>query len=381
MDYSEDATFALVMRLETLRTLLAFSAVHNLKLRQFDIKGAYLHEKLDEEIYMAQPPCYNNGTGDVCIFLRSLYGLKQAGNVWNQELTQSLKELGLTQLKRDYCCFIRRIGDEFTILLVWVDDFLSISTSDDLNDRIERELGTKFEVKSLGRPSMLLGAKIKQGDHSITLSQAHYIDKLLDKFCMQDANSVSTPMDPNIKLDNEEPLNNELIGEGEQDLRGSFGYATIIGSLMFPSLVRCPEIAYTVNRLAQFTKNPKPKHWTAVKHVLQYLKGTRNHKLTYGGLDHLLNDKLSIYCNADWASEGDRKSISGYVITIAGGAVAWSSKKQNTVALSTGEAEYIAATHVAKQVLWHHSLLRELDFPLPDTSTILSDNQAAFAIA
>jgi len=118
-----------------------------------------------------------------------------------------------------------------------------------------------------------------------------------------------------------------------------------------------------------------------VKCVLRYLKGTRNYKLTYGGLDHLLNDELSIYCDADWASEGDRKSISGYVITIVGGTVAWSSKKQSTVGLSTGEAEYIAATHVAKQVLWHRSLLHELNFPLPNTSTILSDNQAALAIA
>jgi len=106
VDYNEDGTFAPVMRFETLRTLLAFSAVHNLKLRQFDIKGAYLHGKLTEEIYMAQPPFYDNGTGDVCILLRSLYGLKQAGNVWNQELTRSLKEIGLTQLKTDYCCFI-----------------------------------------------------------------------------------------------------------------------------------------------------------------------------------------------------------------------------------------------------------------------------------
>ena len=87
VDYSEDATFAPVMRFETLCTLLAFSTVHNLKLRQFDIKGAYLHGKLDEEIYMAQPPFYNDGTENVCILLQSLYGLKQAGNVWNQELT------------------------------------------------------------------------------------------------------------------------------------------------------------------------------------------------------------------------------------------------------------------------------------------------------
>ena len=100
--------------------------------------------------------------------------------------------------------------------------------------------------------------------------------------------------------------------------------------------------------------------------------------LTYGGQNS--NAHVNIYCDADWASHADRKSVSGYVVTIASGAVAWSSKKQNTVALSTAEAEYISATHVAKQVLWHRSLFNELKIPQPGTSTIFTDNQAAISI-
>ena len=103
--------------------------------------------------------------------------------------------------------------------------------------------------------------------------------------------------------------------------------------------------------------------------------------LTYGGGEEELNDEeLNIYCDADWASDTDRKSVSGYVITLAGGAVAWSSKKQSTVALSTAEAEYVATTHCTKQVIWHRSLLTEVGLPLPSTSTIFSDNQAAVSI-
>ncbi|KAF4622418.1 hypothetical protein D9613_009127 [Agrocybe pediades] len=381
VDYSEDGTFAPVMRFETLRTMLAFAAVDDLKLRQFDVKGAYLHGHLEEEIFMTQPPGYDDGSGDVCILLRSLYGLKQAGNVWNRELVRVLKDLHFTQLKTDYCCFIRREDNDFTVLLVWVDDFLAISTSDDLNDRVERELKAHFDVKSLGRPSMLLSIKVHQEPHLISLSQTHFIDKLLVKFGLQDANPVSTPMDPNVKLDDEDSKDGEVSAEGEQDTRLTYGYATLIGSLMYLALGTRPDIAYAVHRLAQFTQNPKPKHWTAVKRIFRYLKGTRAHKLTFGGLQDLLSNDLNIYCDADWASGADRKSISGYAIIIAGGAVAWSSKKQNTVALSTGEAEYVAATHVAKQVLWHRSLLRELNFPLSTTSTIFSDNQAALSIA
>ena len=100
------------------------------------------------------------------------------------------------------------------------------------------------------------------------------------------------------------------------------GYANLIRSLMYLAITTRPDIAYAINKLAQFTSAPKLKHWTAVKRIFRYLKGTKNYKLTYGGSDELSNEELNIYCDADWASDLDRKSISGYVITIAGGAVA-----------------------------------------------------------
>jgi Reverse transcriptase (RNA-dependent DNA polymerase) len=111
-DYSDNGTFAPVMRFETLRTMLAKSAVNNWKLRQFDIKGAYLHGELEEEIYMAQAPGYNDGTNSVHLLIRAIYGLKQAGNVWNTKLNGVLTDLGYTQLKSDYCCYIRRDKDK-----------------------------------------------------------------------------------------------------------------------------------------------------------------------------------------------------------------------------------------------------------------------------
>ena|SRR5258705_9958937 len=106
-DFSNDGTFAPVMRFETLRTILAFSAVHNLKLRQFDVKSAYLHGRLNKTIYMTQPPGYNDRSGRFCLLIHSLYGLKQAGNVWNQELNRVLAEIKFIQLRTNYCCYIR----------------------------------------------------------------------------------------------------------------------------------------------------------------------------------------------------------------------------------------------------------------------------------
>ena len=189
-----------------------------------------------------------------------------------------------------------------------------------------------------------------------------------------DANPVSTLMDLNVKLDTE-TKNNKKEAEAEEDLKINHSYTQLIRSLMYLALASRPDISYAVNQLVQFTSNPKAMHWTAVKQIFRYLKQTKNDKLTYRGSDdEIKNTKLNFFCDADWANNSDQKSINGYVTIIAGGAVAWSLKKQQTVALSTAKAKYIAATHVAKQVLWHHSLYMELNFLLPKTSTIFTDN-------
>ena len=189
------------------------------------------------------------------------------------------------------------------------------------------------------------------------------------------------PLDPNVKLDinPNEPNDSKMQGESPEHAPAS--YATLIGSLMYLAIGICLDIAYSVQCLAQFMQNPKLIHWTAIKWIFWYLKGMRTLGLTYGGSEDLNNEELNIYCDANWASDMDRKSISGYVITLAGGAVAWSSKKQSMVALSTAKAKYVAAMHCAKQVIWHRSLLNEVGIPLPSTSTIFPDNQAAILIA
>ena len=221
------------------------------------------------------------------------------------------------------------------ILLIWVDDFISISSNNDLNDRIKKELKSHFEVKSLGQPSLIISIKIQQGNHIIKLFQTHYIDKLLSKYRLQDVNPLSTPMDTTIKLDDQ----NEAPEEKKTLFLSKFGYANLIGSLMYLAIVTRPDIAYSVNKLAQYSSAPKPKHWTAIKCVFRYLKGTKYSELVYGRSPELINDRINFYCDADWASDLDRKLISGYVVTIAGVAVAWSSKKQSTIAPSTPEAE------------------------------------------
>jgi len=137
-----------------------------------------------------------------------------------------------------------------------------------------------------------------------------------------------------------------------------------------------PDISFAVLFLEQFMQNPGMLHWEAVKWVFRYLKGTKGMCLIIGGL----KGGLEAYSDADWASQVHQHSISGYVFTIDGGAVSWSSKKQPIIALSTTKAKYIAATHAAKEALWLHTFLAEIVRPLEKPITIHLDNISTISI-
>ena len=201
IDFKNDGTFAPVMQFETLHTFLAFTASMKWDIKQFDVKGAYLHGLLKESIFMDQPHGFDNGLGCVCKLIQSLYGLHQAGNVWNRKFNETMKNIGFIQLKADPCCYLRCQGKEFDILLIWVDNIISIATSTTQNNTVEQDLSTKFEIKALGQPKMLLGKGISQNQEnsSIKLFQTAYIDSLLKKHGLENANPISTPLDPAIK--------------------------------------------------------------------------------------------------------------------------------------------------------------------------------------
>ena len=143
-------------------------------------------------------------------------------------------------------------------------------------------------------------------------------------------------MDLNVKLEMEVKKQRE---EAKAYPKIEHGYMQLISSLMYLALATCPNISYTINQLAQFTSNPKAIHWTAVKRIFRYLKYTKENSLTYGGKEEINNTNINFFSDADWGNNSDQKSISGYVTIIAGGAIAWSSKKQQTVALSTADNE------------------------------------------
>jgi hypothetical protein len=204
-----------------------------------------------------------------------------------------MQEFGYMHLQSNYCTYIQRKGDAFIILVVWVDDIITAVNSKAQIDHTEAELKSKYTVKVIGEPTMLLGMHITR-DHAkqtIQLLQTHYIRQMLKDFAMENAHPVSTPMDPHVLLEE----NKETGG----DLLTSQDYATAIGKLLYAAHVMCPDILYAVITLAQFTKNPLVTHRTAVKHIFKYLKGTMNHIRTYGGDSKDWASKITQYVGAD----------------------------------------------------------------------------------
>jgi hypothetical protein len=153
-------------------------------------------------------------------------------------------------------------------------------------------------------------------------------------------------------------------------------YHEAVGSLMYASLGTRPDITYAVQTVSRFTKNPGAAHWEAVKRIFRYLKGTRELWLSYGGIAR----ELTGYADADGNMAEDRHAISGYAFLLHGGAVSWTTKRQEIISLSTTESEYIAATYAAKEALWLRSLISQLFDTTLDATTLFSDNQSAIAL-
>jgi hypothetical protein len=196
---------------------------------------------------MRQPDGFGDGTNRVCWLQKTLYGLKQSGHEWNKELDRQLKSKGFNNIRSDPCAYIRRDGDNLEIVTVWVDDLLLFATSNRVMRHLMDDLKSIFNVTNLGEPSKIVGIEISCRNDSLTISQPLYINSILRKYGMENANPVSTPLDPNVRL---EP-NTEQREESRTN-----EYASLIGSLHYLTIATRPDIAYAVNRLASYTANP-----------------------------------------------------------------------------------------------------------------------------
>ena len=337
-----------------------------------DIKGAYLNGMLKERVYMQQPEGFADGTGQICLLIKTLYGLKQARREWNIELDTKLRKRGYARLRSDPCAYIWRLGDDFAIITVWVDNLLLFAMTIRLMNKMKADIKAEWEVTDLGEPSKIVGIKITMSRDSIAISQSKYIESILKKEGLERANPVAMPLDPNAPL--------VLNPEGNVGDRSN-SFTRLLGELQFIANATRPDIAYAVNRLASYTANPSMQHVGALKCILWYLSGTRTHSIMYKALPQEPNFFFG-YADASYGNADDRRSISGYVFLARNGAITWSSRKQISIALSSTEAEYVALSEVAREACWLRSLYSELSLLQEVVPTlILGDNEGSIAMA
>ncbi len=373
-------TYAPVARLSSFRLLIALANRNGWPLDCFDFDSAFLNSELadDEVIYLEQPRGYQQGDGKKYVFRlhKALYGLKQGAKNWYEALRKAMEELGFVRTEADHGVFVKRMGKDVIILAVHVDDCLVTGNSQPLIDKFKVDINGKYKMTDLGPCKWLLGIKVDRDLEARTtsLSQSAYIESILARFNFTDLKPSSIPIDPSAPL---------LKSQSPQTLAGkarmaNVPYRAAVGSLMYASMGTRPDITFAVSTVAQYLENPGWEHWEAVKRIFRYLGGTRDLRLVYGG------DVADLvgFADADGASQDHRRAISGYVFMVDGGAVSWSSKKQELVTLSTTEAEYVAATHAVKEALWLRRLISDL-FPdgLSAPTTLYGDNQSAIALA
>jgi transposase InsO family protein len=373
-----DEIFSPVVKMSSIRVVLSLAAKMNLEIEQLDVKTAFLHGDLEEEIYMEQPEGFSAKGKEhlVCRLKKSLYGLKQAPRLWYKKFDSFMVDHGYDRTTSDHCVFVKKFSDgEFIILLLYVDDMLIVGRDTSKIDKLKKELSKSFSMKDLGSAKQILGMKISRDRKSekLWLSQESYIEKVLDRFNMSKAKPVSSTLAGHLKLSSKQ----SPTSEEEKEEMKKVPYASAVGSLMYAMVCTRPDIAHAVGVVSRFLSNPGKEHWAAVKWILRYLRGTSRVCLCFGNGKQVLDG----FTDADMAGDIDsRKSTSGYLITYSGGAVSWQSRLQKCVALSTTEAEYIAITEAAKELLWMKKFLQELGLQ-QERYVLYCDSQSAIHLS
>jgi len=363
--------------MSSIRVILGLVATLDLELEQMDVKTAFLHGDLEEEIYMEQPEGFieKGKESYVCKLKKSLYGLKQAPRQWYKKFESVMVQQGYKKTTSDHCVFVQKFSDnDFIILLLYVDDMLIVGLNSLRIQNLKGELSKSFAMKDLGPAKQILGIRITRDRKckKLWLSQEKYIEKVLQRFNMAKAKAVSTPLPTSLKLSVKQSPN-----EQEEEYLQKVPYASAVGSLMYAMVCTRPDLAHAVGVVSRFLSNPGKEHWNAVKWILRYLQGTSSLKLCFGTEKPILCG----YTDSDMAGDVDsRRSTSGYLVTFAGGAVSWQSRLQKCIALSTTEAEFIAATEACKELLWMKKFLNELGFT-QKRYVLLCDSQSAIHLS
>ncbi|KAH9783645.1 hypothetical protein KPL71_009401 [Citrus sinensis] len=370
IDYTD--TFAPVAKINTIRILLSLAVNLDWPVQQFDVKNAFLHGDLSEEIYMDLPPGCSGPerlNQKVCKLKKSLYGLKQSPRAWFGKFTKAMVRFGYNQSNSDHTLFIKKRQGKITALIVYVDDMVVTSNDEEETEALQKYLSREFEMKDLGALKYFLGIEVSRSKGGIFLSQRKYALDLLHETGMTACQPIDTPIEEGLKF----------CITSDQVPVDKGRYQRLIGRLMYLSHIR-PDLAYALSVVSQFMHNPGEQHMKAVMRILRYLKTNPGKRILFSKNEDYSN--IEVYTDADWAgSVSDRRSTSGYFTFVGGNLVTWRSKKQHVVARSSAEAEYRGMALGICEGLWISFILNDLGYPSQQPIQLYCDNKAARDIA
>ncbi|CAI5459885.1 unnamed protein product [Closterium sp. Yama58-4] len=334
-------TYAPVGRHTSVRILICIAAVKQRPLRQIDVGSAFLYAPVDAIIFVEQPHAFEESDGAVCLLQKSLYGIKQAPRLWQQYLHSVLLELGFTQLPHDLGMYRRESLGKFILLVAYVDDLLYTGDDAELLDQFEADIKTKLEVTVNHNVTQFLGLNVTQSASSIHLSAAKYAETLAKRFAIAPINLTTPYRTP---PPNHEP-NTTPLSPNDHRL-----YQQQLGCLLFAAVTCRPDLSYVASQLAQYLKRPEGENLLDLRRALQYFISTPDVGLTYeANLTATL--QLHGYVDADHAGDVDnRRSRTGFIFQLQpAGLISWNSQKQELIALSSAEAEFIAASAAVRE--------------------------------
>lgn len=373
-DYTE--LYAPVACIELVRVLLSISVSKGWVVHQVDVKGAFLHAALpdSDDIWIRLPTLEGvpSAGGQTVKLVKSLYGIKQAPKLWYEHFSKTIARLGFARSKVSDCLF-SRLSPLPVHIVVYVDDLLIIGSSAVVSD-VKKQLSKLLTVTDLGACSYFLGINISKGPRGLFLSQSAYSVRLVESSGMAQCKPVKSP------LPLAHPLYDERRKLTESEVKEMVNkpYRSILGALLYLSTRSRPDLAVAVSLLGKYQSEPGPEHWQMLRHVVRYLSGTTDYGLllpTGSG-----EFQLEAWCDADWAREkSSRRSRSGYMATLNGGPVLWTSKLQTATALSTAEAEFSALSACVREVRWLRDVMAEVCCPQVKATTIYQDNLGAIS--
>lgn len=271
----------------------------------------------------------------------------------------------------DHCVYIKDSKEAGKVIVViWVDDLIIAADNNESLDKVKNMLSTRFKMKDLGRLKYFLGMDFSQSDGCVKMSQKRFVEKILERFDMQQCRTRETPCDTKLDYSEDAPKMSDVKK-----------YREAVGSLIYLTTCTRPDLCFVVSKLSQHFADPTEEHWVTVKHVLRYLRGTADKQLCFRKSGESLG--LLAYSDADWAADtSDRRSTTGYCVSMCkdSSLVSWKTKKQPTIALSTCEAEYMALALTIQECIYLEQLLRGIDTYVYKKTIVYEDNQGTIAL-